>query len=62
MITRNEQPFSIMKKFTVKLVRLSDITDTKTVTVEAEGAVQACSIAERDNEGYFGTDSNLVEE
>ena len=51
-----------MKKFIVKLVRLDNPSDTKTVTVEADGAVQACSIAEHNNKGYFGTDSNLVEE
>lgn len=51
-----------MEKFIVNLVRLENPSDTKTVTVEADGAMQACIAAEKLNAGYLGVESNLVEE
>lgn len=51
-----------MEKFIVNLVRLENPSDTKTVTVEADGAIQACIAAEKLNAGYFGVESKVVEE
>ena len=51
-----------MEKFIVDLVRFGNPSDTKTVTVEADGAVQACITAENLNAGYISVESKIVEE
>ena len=49
-------------KFRVQLVRLGDLSDAKTVLVDADGAVQASRDAEMSNHGYLAVQAEPYEE
>lgn len=49
-------------KFSVQLVKFGDVSDTDTITIDAEDAVQASHYAEMFNPGYLAVQAEPYEE